>query len=123
MTVAIESRTSAPSDEIDGEARGDTVISGAEAEQARSATPGAVTLVHPEGLHEGLDDHAMGQVFVRGAAVGVPALWAISTLVLLPLGLPVAALASIFVGIASGPFFGCSAFLMAKLVRLDRQGR
>lgn len=120
MTMAIETPASAQSDEVDGT----NLLVGDAAEAARAIndqTIERVVLVEP---HEGIDDHAMGQIFVRGTAVGVPVTWAISTLMLnlLPIGLPVAAGAAIFVAIASGPFFGSTVFLMAKIIRLDRKG-
>ena len=73
--------------------------------------------------HEGIDDQAMGRVFVLGTAVGVPLTWAVATVLMLPWGLVIAAPAAIFVGIASGPFFGAAIFLMAKILRQESQGR
>jgi hypothetical protein len=73
--------------------------------------------------HEGIGDQAMGRVFVVGTAVGVPLTWVVATVLMLPWGLAVAAPAAIFVGIASGPFFGAAVFLMAKILRQESQGR
>ena len=108
--------------EIGDSRTGDSLTAGALRVAARIYSPGSA-VVELDDDHEGIGDHAMGRVFVLGTLVGVPATWAVGTVLMLPWGLAVAAPAAIFVGIASGPFFGAGVFLMAKILRQESQGR
>lgn len=84
---------------------------------------GASNVIHLVEPHEIMDDRSMGQVFIRGTIVGIPAMWLIGLVLLFPVGFPVALYASFFLAVASGPFFGATVFLMAKIVREEHRAR
>jgi hypothetical protein len=55
-----------------------------------------------------------------GSLAGIPFLWAVGFVMMLPFGVAHAMAAAIFVGIATGPFAGALVVLVRRLVKVER---
>jgi hypothetical protein len=65
-------------------------------------------------------DSDFARIVLYGTLVGVPAMWAVSFVFLLPFGVQVAAVTAVAVAVAAGPFAGGLFFLVRRLFQLHR---
>lgn len=78
-------------------------------------TPGSVRPV----VHRGLEDADLGRSLAYGTLLGIPIMWAVGFLLMLPVGAPVAFGASLFVGCFIGPFVGALILMLRRLVQIE----
>ena len=70
--------------------------------------------------HPGFGDADLGHALAYGALIGIPIMWAVGFLMMLPFGAPVAFGASVFVAGFIGPFLGALIMMLRRLLQIER---